>query len=232
MNGTPLYEELLNQLKAYAEPEYAAFHKRLLKDEKISVLGVRVPTLRKLAKGFKNSIDPLLCCPDDYYEVTFIKLQAVALLPWEEFIKYIDKCVDLIDNWAACDCFAPKCIAKHKDEFLIYLQKYLSRREEFSQRFALTTLLHFYVEEERLPTIFKAVKECADERYYYVHMAAAWLVAEVLVKYFESGVKFLQSGALSAKTHDKAIQKACESFRLTNEQKNFLKGLRDRVWKS
>ncbi len=224
MNGTPLYEELLTELKTLAEPEYAAFHKRLLKNDKINVLGVRVPTLRKLAKRYKNSIDPLICCPDEYYEVTFIKLQAVALLPWEEFIKYVDKCVSLIDNWATCDCFAPKCIAKHKDEFLPNISEYLNGGE-FSQRFALTTLLHFYVEQEYLQIIFDTVKK-SNREHYYVHMAAAWLIAEVLVKYYDDGVEFLKLNETDAKTHNKAIQKACESYRLTKEQKDFLRGLK------
>lgn len=219
------YNKFLEELKSYAEPEYAAFHKRLLKDENIAVLGVRVPTLRKLAKKYKNQIDALLCFDDEYYEVTFIKLQAVALLPWEEFIKRVDGCVKLIDNWATCDCFAPKCIASHKDEFIGKIDGYLSDGEQFTQRFALTSLLHFYVEKEYLPYIFEAVQR-VNSSYYYVHMAAAWLIAEALVKYYDDGVGFLISGALDNKTHNKAIQKACESYRLDGAQKNYLKELK------
>lgn len=224
-NGIQLYDELLCELKNNAEPEYAAFHKRLLKNDKINVLGVRVPTLRKLAKKYKNQIDTLLCCTDDYYEVTFIKLQAVALLPWDGFINYVDKCVPLIDNWATCDCFAPKCIATHKDEFLPYIFSYTDSDKEFTQRFALTTLLHYYVEDKYLQLIFETVRKSNCELY-YVHMAAAWLIAEVLVKFYDGGVEFLNSGALDTKTHNKAIQKACESYRLTKEQKDFLRGLK------
>lgn len=224
MSGTPLYEELLQELKANAEPTYAAFHKRLLKNEKLNVLGVRVPTLRKTAKKYSARIDELLALPDDYYEVTFIKLQAAAFLPWEEFINYVDKCVSLIDNWATCDCFSAKCIAKHREEFLPFVDKYL-RGGEFYQRYALTVLLSFYMEERWLGLIFSSVLG-ADTSLYYVHMAAAWLIAEVLVKFYDKGVEFLNSGALDIKTHNKAIQKACESYRLTKEQKDFLRGLK------
>ena len=225
MNGSPLYARLLAQLKSFAEEEYAAFHKRLLKNESINVLGVRVPILRKLAKQYKSDLPELLDLPDEYYEVTFIKLQAVSLLDYENFIKYVDKCVSLIDNWATCDCFAPKCIAKHKDEFMGYIRKYLASGKEFYQRFALTTLLHFYVEEKYLQTIYTAVNN-ADTDLYYVHMAAAWLIAEVLVKSYESGLEFIKTDTLNIKTHNKAIQKACESFRLTREQKEYLKTLK------
>lgn len=92
------YSEFLEEIKSYAEPEYAAFHKRLLKNDNINVLGVRVPQLRKLAKKYVVSVDELLSFPDEFYEVTFIKLTAVSYLKWEEFIKYVDRCVPLIDN--------------------------------------------------------------------------------------------------------------------------------------
>ena len=230
MNGSPLYEELLEELKTNAEPSYAEFHKRLLKNDKINVLGVRVPTLRKIAKRCKNFVPTLLSFPDDYYEVTFIKLQAVALLPWEEFIKYVDECVALIDNLATCDCFAPKCIANHKDEFLPYIFTCFAEEKEFYQRFALTTLLHFYVEEKYYQTILDFIQEALTEEFYYVHMAAAWLLAELIIKFYNETVVFLkvniQGNCLDKKTHNKAIQKACESFRLSDEQKTFLKGLK------
>ena len=219
------YPQLLAILEENADLKYRDFHKKLLKNEKINVLGVRVPVLRKIAKQFGGDIENLLTFPDEYYEVTFIKLTAVSNLKYEEFIKHVDSCVPLIDNWATCDCFTPKCIEKHKRNFLPYIEKYLKNDGEFYQRFALTTLLHFYVEEEFLDTVFDAVK-MADTQKYYVHMAAAWLIAEVLVKYYDSGVKFLQTETIDKKTHNKAIQKANESFRLSKEQKNFLKEIK------
>jgi len=220
-----LYREFLQELKSLADDDYRAFHKRLLKNDDINVIGVRVPDLRKTAKKYKACVPELMEFPDEFYEVTFVKLSAVSLLPYEEFLRYVDESVSLIDNWATCDCFVPKCLAKHKDEFLPKIQSYLAEPEEFTQRFALTTLLHFYVEEQHLPNIISAVMR-ADTGFYYVHMAAAWLIAEVLVKFYDEGVSFLKRNALDKKTHNKAIQKACESYRLTNEQKNFLKGLK------
>ena len=220
------YRQLLEILEYNSDVKYREFHKQLLKNDSISVLGVRVPALRKIAKQFKGDIDNLLSFPDEYYEITFIKLTAVSNLKYEEFVKYADLCVSLIDNWATCDCFTPKCIEKHKREFLPYIERYLSNNGEFYQRFALTTLLHFYVEEEFLDIIFNAIKRADTEKYYYVHMAAAWLTAEVLVKYYGWGVTFLQSESLDKKTHNKAIQKANESFRLSEEQKNFLKEIK------
>lgn len=219
------YQELLAELKDNADESYKVFHRRMLKNDKINVLGVRVPFLRKIAKKYKDCVDELMTFPDDYYEVTFVKLTAVSLLKYEEFVNYIDGCVPLIDNWATCDCLTPKCILNHREEFLPYILKYARSDGEFSQRFALVTLLHFYVEEEYAETIFGLCEE-SDSSLYYVHMAVAWLIAETLVKFYETAKNFLGKNSLDKKTHNKAIQKACESYRLTAEQKTYLKGLK------
>lgn len=224
------YQEFLAELQSFADKGYRDFHKKLLKNDDINVLGVRVPQLRKLAKKYINCVDELLSFPDEYYEVTFIKLTAVSYLKWEEFVNYVDRCVPLIDNWTTCDCFTPKCIEKHKDEFLPFIYTYLEEDKEFYQRFSLTSLLHYYVEEKYLETIMNAVQEADTEKYYYVHMAAAWLIAEMAVKFYGETVIFLKANLdgnfIDKKTHNKAIQKACESFRLTAEQKTYLKGLK------
>jgi len=219
------YAELLAELEYLSDAQYASFHRRLLKNDNIKVIGVRVPQLRKIAKNYITEIDALMSFPDDYYEVTFIKLTAVSRLQYEQFIKYVDSCVNLIDNWATCDCFTPNCIKMHRQEFLPFIRKFAERDAEFSQRFALTTLLHYYVDDEYAETIFSLVERC-NTQYYYVYMAAAWLIAETLVKMYDKGKSFLYENSLDKKTHNKAIQKACESFRLSNDQKNYLKGMK------
>lgn len=224
-----LYQEFFDELTALSDAGYRDFHKRLLKNDTIKVLGVRVPQLRKLAKKYRNSMETLMGFPDEYYEVTFVKLAAASYLGYPELLKYIDKCVSLMDNWATCDCFVPACVRSHKDGFLSYIEKYISEDKEFYQRFAITTLLHFYVEEKYTDVIIGTLKR-ADTSYYYVHMAAAWLIAELLVKQYSVGEAFLKenmtAGFIDAKTHNKAIQKACESYRLSDGTKKYLKELK------
>lgn len=220
-----LYEELVSKLKTLSDSDYAAFHSKLLNNPKINVIGVRTPLLRELAKEYKDSFNELLTLPDEYYEVTFLKLIVASLLPFEEFIKVVDRCVELIDNWACCDCFKAVCISKHRQEFLPFVKAYIGVNREFYQRYGLVTLLHFYVEEDYLNLIFESV-ESADTSLYYVHMAVAWLVAEVLIKHFDKGREYLKLQRLDRATHNKAIAKACESYRLTKEQKTELKGLK------
>ncbi|MBP5242361.1 MAG: DNA alkylation repair protein [Clostridia bacterium] len=218
------YSKLIDELFSYREEEFAAFQARIINSPKQKIIGVRTPVLRKLVKKYKGDYAALSAFPDEYYEVTFIKLNVAALLPYEKFVLCVEDCVNSIDNWATCDTFKARCIATHREEFLPYIRKFLTGGEFFT-RYALVTLLSFYVEEKYLPEIFTALKG-ADLQPYYAHMGAAWLLAEVLVKEYDAGVEFLKQGAMPARTHNKAIQKAKESFRLTKEQKDKLNGLK------
>ena len=220
------YLQLLSKLNAHAETDFAAFQRKLI-FTKQEILGVRTPILRKIAKETAQSVDiqTLLSFPDTYYEITFIKLACVSALPYERFINYVESCVALIDNWATCDCFKAKCITKNQDKFLPVLQEIFRRGGEFDERFVLVTLLYAYVEEKYIPLIKQYLKQ-ANTSYYYVHMAAAWLTAELIVKLYDVGVSLLQSGVLDKKTHNKAIQKSIESYRITKEQKEYLRSLK------
>lgn len=174
-------------------------------------------------------MDILCRFPDDLFEVTFVKCLAVAYakLTFEELLEYLDIVVPRIDNWAICDCFTStlKSLRKRREEFLFYIEKCVSDEREYVQRFAYVCLLDHYTIPEYFEKEF-AFMERADCSKYYVHMAVAWLLAEILVKGYGEGVKFLRSSALPAKTLNKAIQKARESYRLTDEQKNYLKTLK------
>ncbi len=219
------YEEALAALRAQEDAGYRAFHKRLLKDESIRVIGVRMPALRALAKRWKGEWESLRAFPDEYYEVTFLKCAVAAQLPFEALLGVLEELVSLINNWATCDGFAPACIAKHRAEFVPYIKKYLSDERTFARRFALTTLLHFYVDEEGLPFVLDCLKKVRAEAY-YVSMAAAWLAAEVLVKFPAAGEALLKEGALDGATHNRAIRKAYESFRIPPQRKAALRALR------
>lgn len=220
------YEEVLKRLKQNADPAYRDFHKRLLKNESICNLGVRTPVLRALAKEWRGERHVFMSFPDEYYEVTFIKFQLLSALPYGEFVAELDGAVALIDNWATCDCFRAPCIKKHREEFLPVLERYLRDGREFVVRYALVTLLEYYMSEEYLPIIFNAVLS-VDAGVYYIKMAAAWLLAETLVHFYGEGVRFLRENALNGDLRRKAIQKARESFRLSPDQKEELKLLKD-----
>ena len=219
------YEEVLARLTAHQDTKYAAFHSKLLKNENIQLIGVRIPVLRSLAKEWKGEVDTFLTFPDTYYEITLLKCALVGMLKYEEFVKRVDRVVPLLDNWATCDTFTAPCVKKHRQEFLPYIKRYLKSDEEFTVRYGLVMLLHYYVEEEYLALIFDSVR-ALTKKDYYIMMGAAWLIAEVLVKFYDAGVGFLQEGSMPKEMHNKAIQKAQESLRMSSEQKAFLKSLR------
>lgn len=222
------YEEMLARLNAHRDEKYAAFHSKLLHNPSVRVLGVRMPVLRALVREWKGEWESALAFPDEYYEVTFLKCNLVGALPFEKFTEHVRDVVPLIDNWATCDGFEAPCITKHRGEFLPFVKEFLEDEREFVRRYALVTLLKHYMSEEYLPLIFEAVRRYGKGDYYVV-MGAAWLLAEVLVRFYDAGYAFLQSGEVSRETAHKAISKACDSFRITSEQKTALKALKKRV---
>ncbi len=220
------YSEFLDVLAPFAETSYADFQRRLI-FTKYEILGVSTPILRKLAKEYASDFEDIFAFPNEYDEVVAVKLFQAAALPYEAFVERVEDCVALMDNWALCDSFKAKCIKKHKDEYLSVLKRLFERDGEYEQRYPLVALLTEYVEAQYLPTI-KSFILIADVSRYYVHMATAWLIAEILVKEYNAGVALLKEKVVDGKTHNKAIQKAIESYRLTNAQKEFLRSLKIR----
>ena len=218
------YESFIEELKLYAEEEFKIFQERLIFTS-FKILGVRTPVLRKLAKKYQLEIKSVIAFPNDYYEVVFIKLCMVSALPYKQFLGYLDECVGLMDNWALCDSFKPKCVRANRTEFLKELERIFHHGGEFYERFVFVMILNYYVEEEYYSLIKYYLKR-ADKQKYYVHMAVAWLVAEILIKLPALGEEILKDRLLDAKTHNKAIQKAKESFRVDKERKERLNELK------
>ena len=218
------YSDFIEELKNHAEPSFAAFQKRLI-FTKYEILGVRTPTMRALAKKYKEYLKEIFSFPNEYYEVVFIKLTIVSLLPYEEFVRYVDDCVLLMDNWALCDSFKANCIKKEKGRFFEKVKELFQKGNEYQQRYALVTCLYYYIEEEYFLSIEKFIRE-ANIKLYYVHMAVAWLLVEILTKNYEYGVQLLKSELVDEATCHKAIRKGIESYRLTKEQKEFLRSLK------
>lgn len=228
------YEETLAELSAMKDEKYRVFNERIVNVPSGTSIGVRTPMLRDYAKKFVKrkdfSFDELFQWPNDFYEIRLLKCLCVgyAKVPFAEKEELIEKCLPVIDGWGVCDLFCAtlKEVEKHREEFLPNIERYIAMGTEFSQRFGYILLLGCYMEEEYLPVIFRLLGEAKTECY-YTYMGAAWLLAEVLVKFYGEGVHYLKEGALDGRTKNKAIQKARESFRLTNEQKNYLKSLKN-----
>ena len=218
------YSEFIEMLNAHSERDFAAFQRKLIPTPR-KIIGVRTPTMRKIAKTQFLDIENLLTYPDEYYETVFIQLTAISMLGYEEFLQYLPRAVALMDNWALCDCFKAKCIRAHKENFLQVLEGLFQNGGEFFERYVLVVLLSEYTEKKYLAKIKEYISRSNTARY-YVHMAVAWLTAEMLIQEYESGLELLKDRLLDVKTHNKAIQKAIESYRLSNEQKEYLRSLK------
>ena len=214
------------------DKKYQEFQKKLCPGIE-NIIGVRIPILRAYSKellkkyDFKELIEVI---KDDYYEE--IMLQGILIGgSKEEFdviIKYIEKFVPKIYNWAICDTFCGglKITKKNKDKMWEFIQRYLKSKKEYEIRFGIVMILSYFIEEKYLDKEFIIFNNIKQDKY-YVKMAVAWAISICLIKFYDRSVKYLmQEADLDNFTYNKAIQKAIESYRLSKEQKDFLRNLK------
>ena len=218
------YSKLVDFLEEVAEESFANFQRKLI-FTKYKILGVRTPMLRTIAKRYQSEWKDILTFPNEYYEVVFLKLTMISKLPFEQFAEYLPSCISLMDNWALCDQMKAPVIKKNRERFLPILEEIFQTGGEYGERYVLVTLLSYYVEDNYLP-ILRTYMHRSNTNLYYIHMAVAWLLAEILIKKYDFGLQILQGKELDVKTHNKAIQKGIESYRITQLQKEQLRSLK------
>lgn len=148
-----------------------------------------------------------------------------AIKDFETAAEAVCAFLPFVDNWAVCDSLSPKVFAKNKTALKEYIEKWLQSGETYTVRFALKMIMTHFLDgdfEEEYLKIAAAVK--CDE--YYISMMVAWLFATAIAKQYESAVKYIETGALDRATHNRAIQKAAESYRVPQERKEYLKKLK------
>ena len=194
-----------------------------------SVIGVRTPALRALAKELSKRDDVssfLNDLPHKYFEEN--QLHAFILSGMkdaEECIRLVDKFLPFVDNWATCDQMSPKVFKKHKDLLLEYVNEWIKSDHTYVKRFAVGMLMeHFMDEDFKTSYLTKVSKIRSDE--YYVNMMTAWYFATALAKQYDATLPYIEKQKLDIWTHNKTIQKAVESYRITPEQKAYLKTLK------
>lgn len=223
-------KEMLNAIFAARDEEYADFTAKLIPNvPRESIIGVRTPQLRSIAKRFgKNAgIDEFLSAlPHEYHEQNFVHAYiAESIGDFDSAVKTIEAFLPYVTNWAVCDSMTPRVFAKHTGELLPLIKKWLQSEHSYTVRFGLRMLMCFYLEKEFASEINAlAASVCSEE--YYVNMMQAWYFATALAKQYDSTVPFVEEHRLSPWVHNKTIQKAVESFRITAEQKAHLKTLR------
>lgn len=223
-------KEMLNAIIAERDEEYADFTAKLIPNvPRESIIGVRTPQLRSIAKRFgKNAgINEFLSAlPHEYHEQNLVHAYiAESVGDFDSAVKTIEAFLPYVTNWADCDSMTPRIFAKHTGELLPIIKKWLQSAHPYTVRFGLRMLMCFYLEKEFASEInVLAASVCSEE--YYVNMMQAWYFATALAKQYDSTVPFVEERRLSPWVHNKTIQKAVESFRITAEQKAHLKTLR------
>ena len=221
------------ELMEMADEAYLKFQQKLLNDKR-RIIGIRIPLLRQYAKKLKdeNSLEYWLKrIPENYYDEVLLKGVLIGLYPQmtlQEVKQYIAYYVPKITNWSLCDTFCSglKITKKYLEDIWRVITPYLKSSKEFEVRFALVMILNYYIQEERLEEIFRIIASVKLEDY-YAKMANAWLISYCFIKYYSKTLAFYQTNnTIDEWTYNKGIQKAIESYRLTEQQKKVLRNLK------
>ena len=209
---------------------YKEFHSKLIPTiDKNTIIGIRIPLLRSYAmkiKYTKEADDFLNTLPHAYYDENVLHALLLSeMTDYEMFIKHIQVFLPYIDNWAVCDVLKPKSIKKHKQIFIDEIKNWILSKDTYTIRFGVVMLMTYYLDEDyQKEYLTYPLQVKSDE--YYVNMAISWFYATALAKHYDEVVKILKDKKLSVWVHNKTIQKAIESYRITKEQKEELKKLK------
>lgn len=211
---------------------YQEFHKGLCPNVE-DIIGVRIPDLRKIAKQIakENPREYLEKIPKEYYEEKMLQGFVIGSMKasLEEKLRYLDKFVPIIDNWAICDCCTStyKFTNQYQKEVWEYLKKYLNSNKEFELRFAIIMLMDYYLTEEYIDEVLKIYDNIHHDGY-YVKMGVAWALSVCCVKFPERTMKFLKNNNLDDFTYNKALQKMIESYRVDEKTKQLFRKMKRR----
>ena len=221
-----VYERLLSS----ADGQYKEFQSKLVPNiSKDTVLGVRTPDMRAIAKEIKGTEEAeyfLNELPHRYYEENLVHFFLIAM------IRDFDRCIDAVetflpyvDCWPVCDQASPKVFSKEHGRLLPYIRKWLDSDHVYTVRFGIRMLMNEFLGEDFRPEYLEWVAAVKSDDY-YVKMMVAWYFATALAKRYSESVIYIEEHRLEPWTHKKAIQKAVESYRVTDEHKDHLRSLR------
>lgn len=177
------------------------------------IIGVRVPILRKLAKSYisdENMLHGIL--------ISEIK-------DFDRCVEELEKFLPFVDNWAVCDTTAPKVFRRNREKLMKYIEKWSSSKEAYTCRFAIEMLMTHFLDDDFRDAYLEIPAEIISEEY-YVNMMVAWFFATALAKQWDKTISYIEENRLGQWVHNKTIQKARESYRITEEQKEYLKSLK------
>lgn len=192
-----------------------------------TVIGVRMPELRKYGRTLVGKAEPFLrALPHVYYEEN--NLHGILISEMrnvDEAISALDCFLPYVDNWATCDLIAPKAFYLHPDVLIPKVLGWINEEHTYTVRFGIGVLLRYYLDDAFMPEYLRIVASVRSHEY-YVNMMIAWYFATALAKQYTSALPYIEQHRLDAWCHNKAIQKALESYRITPERKAYLRTLK------
>ena len=223
------YNKLINYLNNIVEEKYKDFNSKLVLT-KYKMYGIKVPILRDIAKKISktNIISFLDIVKSNSYEEVMIEGLVISCIKEVDLcVKYFNKFINKIDNWAICDtCISSmKIVNKNKELFLKQIKKYIESKNEYVVRVGVVLLLNYYIEDSYIDLVFDIIDSINREDY-YINMAIAWLVSVCFVKYRNKTFKYLNDNKLNRFTYNKSIQKIIESYRVSLEDKEILRSMK------
>ena len=223
---TPLQERLF----ALQDKQYAAFQAKLTPGVPMdSFIGIRVPVARKLAKEYAKKEDSkrfLQQLPHRYYDENILHSLLISQIKdYDECIRQTDDFLPYVDNWAVCDILSPKVFAKHKEELMEKIKVWSKSSHTYTCRFGIETLMSHYLDKD-FKEEYLEIPASAESDEFYVKMMIAWFFATALAKQWDATIPYIEQHRLAPWTHNKTIQKAIESYRITPEQKAYLRTLK------
>ncbi len=193
------------------------------------MIGVRTPQLRSFAKQLLKEGDIsafLLELPHQYFDENQLHAFLISeMKDFEKVLAELETFLPYVDNWATCDQLSPKVFKKHTAELIDEIQCWIASKHTYTVRFGIGMLMQHYLDANFKPEYLDWVTAVQSEEY-YINMMRAWYFATALAKQYEAAIPVLEQKLLDLWTHNKTIQKARESYRITEEQKAYLKSLK------
>jgi 3-methyladenine DNA glycosylase AlkD len=222
-------EKIVKELFEMQDEKYRDFQSALIPGSDLEkVIGIRTPLLRKYAKNLplEDAKAFLLELPHKYFDENQLHAFIVSeIKDIDACIKEVNTFLPYVDNWATCDQMSPVIFKKHKDKLLVEVKRWIASSETYTVRFGIKMLMQHFLDEDFNLEYPEMVAKIQSEEY-YVKMMIAWYFATALAKQYDSVIPFIEEGRLEKWTHNKAIQKSIESYRITTEQKKYLRSLK------
>jgi len=228
-------DEIVTELFRMRDADYALLQAKIIPTVAADrIIGVRTPALRTFAKALykdRDKEDFLSGTPHQYFDENQLHAFVISLeKDFDKCIAEVDAFLPFIDNWATCDQLSPKAFKREPEKLLQYIQSWIKSDQTYTVRFAIGMLMQHFLDERFEAGYADMVAEVRSEEY-YINMMIAWYFATALAKQYERTVPYLEGRRLDGWVHNKAIQKSVESYRITDEQKAYLKTLKVRLSK-